>query len=277
MHVGILTAPLRTQPLSTLIPWAAEHGIRALEVAVSPGSHLDAATVDERVVEEVGELLATHDVRISSLGAYSIFVGGRHDRSEEGVALLERAIDLAPRLGVTTVCTLAGMPVQGKKRAQTIEQDLPDVLRPLLDRAGERGVRLALENWYATNIQHLDHWRLLFEILPDPHLGLNFDPSHLDWQGIDSNSAVREFRERVFHVHAKDVSVDAARLARVGYQGEGWWRYVLPGYGRINWGDFIGTLRDVGYDDVLSIEHEDRAFPPEEGFIKAAHYLSALV
>ena len=59
--------------------------------------------------------------------------------------------------------------------------------------------------------------------------------------------------------------------------GDGWWRYTLPGYGRILWGDFITTLRKIGYDDVLSIEHEDSAFPAEEGFVKAARYLNTLV
>jgi sugar phosphate isomerase/epimerase len=68
-----------------------------------------------------------------------------------------------------------------------------------------------------------------------------------------------------------------AKLARVGYGGDGWWRYTLPGYGRLRWGEFITTLRQVGYDDVLSIEHEDGAFPAEEGFVKAARYLNTLI
>ena len=94
---------------------------------------------------------------------------------------------------------------------------------------------------------------------------------------IDVTAAVYEFRDRIFHVHAKDVSVDLAKLKRVGYNGDGWWRYTLPGYGRILWGDFITTLRKIGYNGVLSIEHEDGAFPAEEGFVKAARYLNTLV
>jgi sugar phosphate isomerase/epimerase len=90
-------------------------------------------------------------------------------------------------------------------------------------------------------------------------------------------AAVYEFRDRIFHVHAKDVTVEPVRLARVGYAGDGWWRYVLPGYGRIRWGEFIGTLRKIGYDGVLSIEHEDSAFPAEEGFVKATRYLNTLI
>ena len=63
----------------------------------------------------------------------------------------------------------------------------------------------------------------------------------------------------------------------MGSNGDGWWRYVLPGYGRIRWGEFITTLRQVGYDGVISVEHEDDAFSPEEGFVKSVRYLRSLV
>ena len=277
MHVGILTAPLRKRPLAELVPWAAAQGIRALEIDTGPGSHLDAQSAGQAEREQLRGLLAEHGLRISSLACYANITGVSEQRAAEARQALEATIRLAPQLGVDTVCTLAGFPAAGKNRAKTIAEDLPAVFRPLLDLAKEQGVRLALENWFATNIQHLDHWRGVFELLPDAHFGLNFDPSHLDWQGIDVNAAVYEFRDRIFHVHAKDVSVDLAKLKRVGYNGDGWWRYTLPGYGRLLWGDFITTLRRIGYDGVLSIEHEDDAFPAEEGFVKAARYLNTLV
>ncbi len=277
MHVGILTAPLRTRPLNELIPWAAQQGINALEIDVRPGSHLDAQTVDDAAIERLRGLLSAHRMQISSLSCYVNLTGVADEQVRQNRQSLEAAIHLAARLGLDTVCTLAGFPVAGKNKAKTIAEDLPAAFRPLLDLAGEHGVRLALENWFATNIQHLDHWRAVFDVLPDAHFGLNFDPSHLDWQGIDVTTAVQEFRERIFHVHAKDVSIEPQKLARVGYQGDGWWRFVLPGYGRIRWGIFIGTLRKIGYNGVLSIEHEDSAFPAEEGFIKAARYLNTLI
>jgi len=277
MHVGILTAPLRTQPLAKLIPWAAQQGIRALEIEVRSGSHLDALTVDDAALEQLQGLLSTHKLQISSLACYALLTGVTAEQAAQNRKQLEAAIRLAARLGVGTVCTLAGFPTLGKSKIKTIAEDLPAAMRPLLDLAGQNGVKLALENWYATNIQNLDHWRGVFDALPDAHFGLNFDPSHLDWQGIDVIAAVSEFRDRIFHVHAKDVSVDLAKLARVGYNGDGWWRYTLPGYGRIRWGDFISALRGIGYDDVLSIEHEDSSFPAEEGFVKAARYLNTLV
>ena len=277
MHVGILTAPLRTQPLAELIPWAARQGIRALEIDVRAGSHLDALKLDDTALEQLQALLSAHKLRISSLACYAQLTGVPDAQIAQNRQAIEAAIKLAARLGVDTVCTLAGFPAAGKSKARTIAEDLPGAMRPLLDLAGQSGVRLALENWYATNIQNLDHWRGVFDALPDAHFGLNFDPSHLDWQGIDVIAAVAEFRDRIFHVHAKDVSVDLAKLARVGYHGDGWWRYTLPGYGRIRWGEFISALRGIGYDGVLSVEHEDDSFPAEEGFVKAARYLNTLV
>jgi sugar phosphate isomerase/epimerase len=277
MHVGILTAPVRKQPLAELIPWAASIGAKALEVDVSPGSALDALTASDADVEAVRKLLDQHSIQISSLACYQMTVGFPKDRTDAAKASIASAIKLAYKLGVDTVCTVAGFPEPGKSKARTIQEDLPGAMRPLLDLAGEHGVRIALENWFATNIQHLEHWRLVFEAIPDAHFGLNFDPSHLDWQGIDVNAAVKEFQTRIFHVHAKDVSVDLAWLSRVGYNGDGWWRYTLPGYGRLRWGDFITTLRGIGYNGVLSVEHEDSSFSAEEGFIKSVRYLNTLV
>ncbi|MDZ4718611.1 MAG: sugar phosphate isomerase/epimerase family protein [Roseiflexaceae bacterium] len=277
MHVGILTAPVRKQPLTELIPWAASIGAKALEVDVTPGAALDAATTSDETIAEVKALLQQHDVRISSLACYVQVVGFPRDRTDAAKASIANAIGLAHKLGVDTVCTIAGFPEPGKSKAQTIREDLPAAIRPLLELAGEQGVRIALENWFATNIQHLEHWRQVFDVLPEENFGLNFDPSHLDWQGIDVIAAVEEFQSRIFHVHAKDVSVNLAWLTRVGYNGDGWWRYTLPGYGRIRWGDFISALRGIGYDGVLSVEHEDSSFSPEEGFIKAVKYLNTLV
>jgi sugar phosphate isomerase/epimerase len=277
MHIGILTAPLRTQPLAELIPWAVQQGIRALEIDVRSGSHLAAQTVDDAALEQLQGLLGAHKLQVSSLACYALLTGVSTEQAAQNRRELEAAIKLAARLGVGTVCTLAGFPTPGKSKSKTIAEDLPGAMRPLLDLAGQNGVRLALENWYATNIQNLDHWRGVFDVLPDAHFGLNFDPSHLDWQGIEVIAAAYEFRDRIFHVHAKDVTVEPVQLARVGYAGDGWWRYVLPGYGRIRWGEFIGTLRQIGYDGVLSIEHEDSAFPAQEGFVKATRYLNALV
>ncbi|MCM8788274.1 MAG: sugar phosphate isomerase/epimerase, partial [Candidatus Omnitrophica bacterium] len=143
--------------------------------------------------------------------------------------------------------------------------------------AAQHRVKIALENWFATNIQHLQHWEKLFQVVPDSNFGLNFDPSHLVHQGIDYLAAVDEFAARIFHTHAKDCEIDQHLLQRIGNQEKGWWRYVIPGYGKIQWGRYISKLRKIGYNGVLSIEHEDSALGREEGFIAGKRYLSQFI
>ena len=117
----------------------------------------------------------------------------------------------------------------------------------------------------------------VFEVLPQENFGLNYDPSHLLWQGIDYLAAVEKFADRIFHTHAKDCAVNDAALRRVGVQGSGWWRYTIPGTGRIAWGEYLGKLREVGFDGAVSIEHEDRTLGAEEGFRMGAAYLRSLL
>ena len=85
----------------------------------------------------------------------------------------------------------------------------------------------------------------MWEIIPDKNFGLNLDPSHLVLQMIDYERVVREFKDRIFHTHAKDTEVKQHALRLIGNQSNGWWRYVIPGYGDINWGVYIARLRAV--------------------------------
>jgi sugar phosphate isomerase/epimerase len=178
---------------------------------------------------------------------------------------------------VEVVCTLAGLPPAGKDKMKVIEEDCAQVFPPLLDYAASKGVKIALENWYATNIQHLGHWHRLFEVVPNANFGLNFDPSHLMWQDIDYIEAVDKFANRIFHTHAKDTEVKTHIKRIVGNQGGGWWRYVIPGLGQIRWGEYIAALRRNGFNGVLSIEHEDDAVDSEEGFLIGKKYLEQFI
>ena len=180
-------------------------------------------------------------------------------------------------LGVDVVTTMAGLPPQGKTRIQTIEQDCLEVFPPILEHAQSKGVKLALENWTATNIQNLAHWQRIFEVLPHKNLGLNFDPSHLHWQDIDYIEAVDKFADRIFHTHGKDTEIKQHVKRIVGNQGSGWWRYVIPGLGQIKWGEYIAALRRNGYNGVISIEHEDDAVEREEGFLIGKKYLEQFI
>ncbi len=275
MHVGLLTGPFGKKSFEEICAWAGSNGFGALEVTLG---HLP----PEKVLAPGGakmvrNLLQKHHLEISSLAAYMDLIPSDAGERKKSLGTLRAAIEAANALEVRTVCTLAGFPMPGKTKMQTIEQDLSESMGPLLEYAARKGVQIAFENWFQTNIQHLDHWRRLFEVLPQKNLGLNFDPSHLYWMGIDHIAAVEEFRDRIFHTHAKDVEILDWKLRRVGVIEGGWWRYVIPGFGRIHWGEYIAALRRIGYDGVLSIEHEDGSVDAESGFLKGRAYLEQFI
>jgi sugar phosphate isomerase/epimerase len=119
-------------------------------------------------------------------------------------------------------------------------------------------------------------WKKMWEIIPDDNFGLNLDPSHLIWQMIDYQRVVYEFKDKIFHVHAKDLEIDYEGLYQNGVLslGMGWQIPRLPGLGDVDWSKFISALYRVGYDYVISIEHEDRAFEQNEEIIKRGFLLS---
>ena len=278
MKLGLLTARFDAdRTLESIIDFAAKAGFDCLEIAVgrhlSPGEILTGAGAADLKAK-----LDAAGLTISSLAAYSPSINSPDpDVRAAQAEAMTKALDAAEALGVDVVCVLAGMPLPGKTKMETIEEDLPGVFAPILADAARRGIKIALENWFATNIQHLDHFRRLFELLPDENFGLNFDPSHLLWQGIDYMAAVDEFADRIFHTHAKDTAIDDAALRRVGVLDGSWWRYTIPGTGRVAWGEYFGKLRDIGFDGAVSIEHEDRTFDAEEGFIKGAAFLRGYI
>lgn len=274
MYVGILTGPFGSDSLEHVAAFAGQYGFGGLEVIAGPGSkHIDTDAFTAATAVHVRELLDSRALEISSLAAYTNLTDGDPERRKTNIQTVRNAIDAAALLKVEVVCTLAGMPPAGKDKYKVIEEDCAEVFPPLLDYARSKGVKLALENWYATNIQHLGHWQRLFEVVPNANFGLNFDPSHLVHQDIDYLGAVDKFANRIFHTHAKDTEIHTAQRAWVGNQAGGWWRYVIPGLGQVKWGEYIAALRRNGYNGVLSIEHEDGSIGREEGFLIGKKYL----
>jgi len=162
----------------------------------------------------------------------------------------------------------------GKDKDKTIEanfETFKQIWPEIVHYAGDKGVKIAIENcpmifsndeWPGGNnlASTPAIWREMFSIIPDENFGLNLDPSHLVWLMIDPLRVVREFSERIFHIHAKDLEIDLDGLYENGTQslGMGWQIPRLPGLGQIDWGSFISQLYRYGYDYVISIEHEDR-------------------
>ncbi|MFN8709230.1 MAG: sugar phosphate isomerase/epimerase family protein, partial [Planctomyces sp.] len=145
--------------------------------------------------------------------------------------------------------------------------------RPLIGYAEDHGVRIGIENcpmlfsadeWpggknLATSP---DIWTRMFSDIPSDHFGLNYDPSHMIWQHMDYLAPIREFRDKLFHIHAKDVRIDRHRLDRVGIMAHPSRFHTpkLPGMGDVDWGKFFSELTDSNYRGPVCVEVEDRAY-----------------
>lgn len=273
MKLGFLTACFPNLSLEEIVTFAEKAGFQALEVACWPRNgkdrayggtcHIDMNTLTDERAEAIQGLFHGSGLSISSLAYYP---NNLHPDEETRTKIhhhLKRVIDAAHLLGVPLVGTFVGRD-PWKDVAENLDL-FKAVFPPLVSYASDRKVKLMIENcpmmyeWPGgSNVAYSPEiWDRMFEILPSPNFGLNFDPSHLLWQGIDHLSALRGFASRVFHVHAKDTEILPHVLGRVGIYGKGWWRYRLPGLGGADWRRFIAALHEMGYDGALSIEHED--------------------
>jgi sugar phosphate isomerase/epimerase len=270
MEVGFLTACMGKEPLESVVAWAGQAGVRRVEIILS---HLgeDTPARDKAVLKALRDA----GVAPSSIAHYDGKLLAK-DRAE-AVKALKASVDRCIRLGTDVLCSLTGLPPDGMSKEDAIDGPVAAIFAPVCEYAASRGVRVALENWTATCIQHFDQWDRLLEKVPAPNLGFNYDPSHLLWQGIDYLGGVEKYGARIFHAHAKDTEVRDEVLRRVGNQGRGWWRYCIPGQGRVRWGEFIARLRRVKFNGVLSIEHEDSLLPPRDGVVLGKKFLEQYI
>jgi sugar phosphate isomerase/epimerase len=276
MKLGFLTACLPKRPLAEIAAWASGHGYEALEVAAWPAlgdrpftaTHLDAESYDRG---QVLNLFAEHGLTLSSLAFYDNNLHPDPAEREAINAHVLRCIDAAADLGCPTVGTFVGRHPGLSVRDNLAQAET--VFAPLVDRAGERGVKLIIENcvmegWhpdgYPGNLAYSPElWEWMFSL----GLYLNYDPSHLCWIGIDPVAAVRPYVDRIPHAQAKDIELFPDRRNHYGYYGKavarddpwdvGWWRYRVPGLGQVDWVHLIDALYEGGFDGVLSVEHED--------------------
>ncbi len=279
MRLGLLTAAFSRLTLEKTAAWASAGGFETLEVACWPAgggerrryagvAHIDVERLDPG---RVRDLLDRHGLEISSLAYYPNNLHPDPGERRAANTHLRKVIDAASALAVPTVGTFVG-------RDPT--KNVPDNLREfrkiwprLVDHAERRGVNVAIENcpmifswdeWPGgTNLASSPAvWDELFTIVPSERFGLNLDPSHLVWLQIDHERVVHDYASRILHVHAKDMEIDRDGLYRNGVLslGMGWQIPRLPGLGEVRWDRFLSQLYRVGYDGVVSVEHEDRAF-----------------
>jgi sugar phosphate isomerase/epimerase len=232
---------------------------------------VDAASLDAAGASRVKALVGEHGVSISGLGYYPNPLCPDPAEAQVYVEHIKAVVRAAALLGVGTVNTFVG-----RDWTKSVDAQWPRFLetwRPLVAYAEERGVRIGIENcpmlftadeWPGgKNLATTPAiWRRMFADVPSASFGLNFDPSHLVWQHMDYLKPLREFRDRIFHVHAKDVRVDRERLDDVGIMATPleFHNPKLPGLGEVQWGRFFSVLSDTGYDGPVCVEVEDRAY-----------------
>jgi len=234
-------------------------------------THVDVAGLTAAGARRIRQLLDDAGVAISGLGYYPNPLAADGREARVYISHLKKALRAAERLEVGVVNTFIG-----RDHTRSIDDNWSVFLKrwpPIVREAEARGVRIGIENcpmfftgdeWPGgKNMAHSPAvWRRMFRELPSPNLGLNLDPSHLVWQQIDDARAVREFADRIVHVHAKDARVDRERLNEVGILAHPLQYHTpkLPGLGDVNWGRFFGALTDTGYRGAVCVEVEDRAF-----------------
>ncbi len=156
MDIGFLTAPFRNESLDHVIHFAADNGFGALEIAATPGSrHLDPAALTARQAREIAAKVEKKGLRISSLACYTNVTDPDPRKRQAVASHLIKAVDAAHALGVDVVCAMAGLPQPGLTRIETIEKVVSKVYPKILRHAARKGVKIALENWTATNIRNL--------------------------------------------------------------------------------------------------------------------------
>lgn len=305
MYVGFLTGGLQSLPLEDVIVWASQNGFKALEIPCDPPTskrnrHIAAESFTDTDAARLKLLLNRCNISISAIGNYSNNLDQNLGAREAAITHLRKVIDTASLLGVQIVGTFVG-----RDNSKTIEQNVDlakTIMTPVIRYAGDKGIKIVIENcpmqgWHPDSLPGQimyspEIFKAVFDAVGEKNFGLNYDPSHLLWQQIDYVQAVKDFRDRIFHTHAKDTEILPDALNQYGTFGKmlnkksawdnGWWRYRIPGYGVVDWKRYFAALKEINYTGVVSIEHEDSEFSGtdtlfKEGLVRGGKFLSLYV
>ncbi len=308
MRIGLLTVLFARESLDQVIQRLKKLEICDLELGTGnyPGDahcRLEMLT-DARKREEFAKKLQDNGMRISALSCHGNPLHPDKAIAKANDEVSRKTVQLAAKLGVSKVIEFSGCPgdCDTARYPNWVTCPWPDEYLDLLAwqwekkvipywtrraaHAADHGVNIALE-MHPGFVVYSPETMLKLRAAAGTRIGANLDPSHLFWQGIDPIQSVRALGKAVFHVHAKDTKMYAANIATGGvldvkpYRDEinrSWlFRTVGYGHGAEWWGDFVSTLQLAGYDDDLSIEHEDSLMAVEEGLSKAVLFLKSVV
>jgi len=311
MKLGVYTVLFSDLSFEEVLSFLTEKDVHVVEVGAggySGVAHADPDILlhDEHARDEFQRTLDTYEVEISALNCSGNPVHPEQDAAASFHEAYEKCVLLADVLGIDRVITFSGCPggsPQAKYQNWVTCLWPPEVFQTILDYqwnevlipywekaikfAEERDIKVCIEPIAGFCVYNPETFWKLRDAVGSDYLGVNLDLSHLFWQGADPVAVIRALGDAIFHFHAKDTRVDKANTAVNGvldtkHFREGInrsWNHHLIGYGHgdLVWKDIIRNLRMVGYDDVISIEHEDPLASREEGLSKAIDFLGEIL
>ena len=281
MKLGLVSAILDWMPFEEMIDTVSRLGYECVEAACWPSgkaerryagvSHIDAEELDDEKAEYILGYCREKNVEISALAFYPNTMDPDPEKREANIAHLKKVIKASAKLGVGMVTTFIG-----RDQTKTVEENMelferiwPDIIRT----AEEYKVKIAIENcpmlfgreqWPGgQNLATTPKiWREIFAKLPSDFLGLNYDPSHFIWQKMDYIKPIYEFKDKIFHVHYKDIKLFEEKLDDVGIMAYplDFMAPKIPGLGDVDWAKYVSALTDIGYNGYTCVEVEDRSF-----------------
>ena len=305
MKIGVFDALFKELPLADMLDLLVSAGLEAVELGTGnyPGENhiqVDELLQSREKREAYRREFTGRDLMISALSVHGNPLHPNRDLARRHDEAYRKTVRLAQALEVPVVCVFSGCPGGGPDDghpnwvtcpwppdfSNILSWQWEEVVIPYWQEAGafaqEHGVRLAFEmhpGFVVYNPETLTRLRAAVGTV----VGANFDPSHLYWQGIDPVAAIKSLEGSIYHVHAKDTAIDPENSAVNGvldtkpYRDipHRSWLFRTVGYGHslLEWRRLISALRTVGYDYVLSIEHEDALASVNEGFTKAVAFL----
>ncbi len=295
MKLGFVSAVLADYTFEEIIDFAAGQGFECVEMACWPMgkaerryagvTHIDVDNLTDAKIEYIKQYCSDRKVEISSLAYYPNTMDGDLEKRAVYIEHLKKVILASKRLGVGTVTTFIGR--DSRKNVEENFKIYEEVWPPIVKLAEENQVKIAIENcpmlftgdeWPGgQNLATTPAiWRKMFELIPSKNLGLNYDPSHFVWQMIDYIKPLYEFKDRIYHVHYKDIKIFRDKLDEVGIMATPL-QYMspkLPGLGDVDWGKYVSALTDIGYKGYTCIEIEDKAFEGSKEEIEKSLILS---
>jgi sugar phosphate isomerase/epimerase len=281
MKLGLVSAILPDLTFEEVIDYAANVGFKCVEVCCWPKgkaarryagiTHIDLNAATDADLTRYKDYAKKRGVEISSLGYYPNPLDSDKEAADTAIEHLYRLIDASGKMGINLVTTFIG-----RDKRKTVEENLElykEVWTPIVRHAEEKGVKIGIENcpmlytaneWPGgNNLACTPYiWRKMFELIESDNLGLNYDPSHPYLIQADYIKPVYDFKDKIFHVHFKDIKINRDKLNEYGafsYPAL-WHSPKLPGLGGVDFGAFVSALNDIRYNGYACIEVEDKAF-----------------